>query len=109
MKAFIIMAETLGYKINDSLAICWATAQGDLHELQRLVAGGIDLNAADYDGRTGLHLAASEGNYDIVVFLVKKNVNINPKDRYGGTPLADAKRGNHKKIVEFLEKCGGNI
>ncbi|MBI4894951.1 MAG: ankyrin repeat domain-containing protein [Candidatus Aenigmarchaeota archaeon] len=101
------MADTLAYKINDALAVCWAAAQGDLQELQRLVAGGIDLNAADYDGRTGLHLAASEGNLNIVTFLVKKNVNINPKDRWGFTPLIDAKRGNHKKIIEFFEKNGG--
>lgn len=101
--------ETLAYKLEDALAICWAAAQGDLHELQRLVASGVDLNAADYDGRTGLHLAASEGNYDIVAFLVKKKVEINSKDRWGGTPLADAKRGNHKKVVDFLESHGGKV
>ncbi|MBI4162792.1 MAG: ankyrin repeat domain-containing protein [Candidatus Aenigmarchaeota archaeon] len=99
---------TLAYEMNDALGICWAAAQGDLQELQRLVASGVDLNAADYDGRTGLHLAASEGKYEAVVFLVNKKVNINFKDRWGGTPLADARRGNHKKIIEFLEKHGGN-
>lgn len=101
------MTDTLSYKMDDALAICWAAAQGDLNELQRLVAGGVDLNAADYDGRTGLHLAASEGHYDAVVFLVKKGVNINPKDRWNNTPFVDAKRGNHKKIIEFLENHGG--
>ena len=100
------MSDTLSYKMEDALAICWAAAQGDIYELQRLVASGVELNAADYDGRTGLHLAASEGKYNAVVFLVKKGVNVNSKDRWGGTPLADAKRGNHKKIIEFLEKHG---
>ena len=102
-------AATLAHKLEDALAICWAAAQGDLQELQRLVACGVDLNAADYDGRTGLHLAASEGNYALVVFLVKKKVNINCKDRWEGTPLADARRGNHKKVIEFLENNGGMV
>lgn len=74
-----------------------------------MVASGVDLNAGDYDGRTGLHLAASEGQYDIVAYLVAKKVNVNPVDRMGGTPIADAKRGNHKTVIEFLEKHGGKI
>ena len=86
------------------MAVCWAAAQGDLHELQRLVASGVDLSEADYDGRTGIHLAASEGHEQIVRFFISKNVNISPKDRFGGTPLADAKRGNHQKVIELLKK-----
>lgn len=91
----------------DALAICWAAAQGDLHEMQRLVASGANLESADYDGRTGLHLAASEGQLEIVKFLIAKKVNVNPKDRWGGTPLADAKRHNHKNVINFLESHGG--
>ena len=49
-------------EMNNMLAVCWAASQGDLNELQRLVASGVDLSEGDYDGRTGLHLAASEGH-----------------------------------------------
>ena len=86
------------------MVTCWAASQGDVHELQRLLASGIDLSAADYDGRTGSHLAASEGHLDAVRFLVGKGVDISPKDRFGGTPLADAKRGNYKKVIDFLHE-----
>ena len=88
----------------DSMAVCWAASQGDVYELQRLYISGADLSAADYDGRTGIHLAASEGHLDAVKFLFAKGLDVNPKDRWGGTPLADAKRGNFKKVIEFLEQ-----
>lgn len=95
----------MGYDklLEDSMAVCWAASQGDVHELQRLYASGVDLAAADYDGRTGIHLAASEGHLDAVKFLVAKGVEVNPKDRFGGTPLADATRGNFKKVIDFLK------
>ena len=38
---------------------------------------GTDMEAHDYDKRTALHVAASEGHYDIVEFLVK-NCNVHP-------------------------------
>ena len=85
------------------MAVCWAASQGDVHELQRLYASGVDMSAADYDGRTGLHLAASEGHLEAVKFLIAKGISINPKDRFGGTPLSDAKRGNFTKIISFLK------
>ena len=96
----------MGYdkRLEDSMAVCWAASQGDVHELQRLYANGADLSAADYDGRTGIHLAASEGHLEAVKFLVAKGVDPKPKDRFGGTPLADATRGNFKKIIEFLKQ-----
>ncbi len=85
------------------MAVCWAASQGDIHELQRLYASGVDMATADYDGRTGLHLAASEGHLEAVKFLIAKGVEINPKDRFGGTPLTDAQRGNFSKIITFLK------
>ena len=91
-------------RLVDSMMVCWAASQGDAHELQRLCASGADLSAADYDGRTGIHLAASEGHLDAVKFLVAKGVNINHKDRFGGTPLIDAKRGNFQKVIDFLQE-----
>ena len=91
-------------RLEDSMAVCWAASQGDVHELQRLYASGVDLAATDYDGRTGMHLAASEGHLSAVKFLAAKGVDTSPKDRFGGTPLADAKRSNFSKVIEFLKQ-----
>ena len=81
----------------------FAASQGDLIEIKSLEAKGIDLNEADYDGRTPIHIAASEGHFNIVEYFILRNLRLDPKDRWGGTPLEDAKRHNHDKIIKLLE------
>lgn len=94
-------------KMRGVMAVTSAASIGDLDELQRLYAAGVDLNEGEYDKRTGIHLAASEGHLDAVKFFIEKQVDINPKDRWGGTPLADAKREGHKEVQELLIQHGG--
>ena len=54
----------------------------------------LDLNTYDYDGRTALGIAASEGHIESVRYLVTHGANINHKDARGNDALADAKREN---------------
>ncbi|MBL8150437.1 MAG: glutaminase A [Blastocatellia bacterium] len=89
------------------MALIWAASKGDLTAVQRLVACGVDLNVADYDGRTPLHLAASEAHEHVVRYLLKQSVNVNPVDRWGGTPLSDAYRQGNQMIIQLLEENGG--
>lgn len=60
---------------------------GDVDELKRLAATGVDLNEGEYDKRTGIHLVCAEGHIDVVKFLVAKGINPSPKDHFVGTPL----------------------
>ena len=71
-------------------------ATGDLYNVKKLCLNpNLDLDIADYDGRTAIHLAASEGHKNICQFLIENGVKeINPVDKFGNTPLDDAKRGN---------------
>ena len=94
-------------KMKGVMAVTSAASIGDLDELQRLFAAGADLNEGEYDKRTGIHLAASEGHLEAVKFFINKGVDINPKDRWGGTPFADAKREGHKDVMALLKKHGG--
>ena len=91
-------------QIEGVVQLCWAASQGDLGEVQNLIANGVDLNLADYDGRTALHLAASEGHAHVVEYLISKNANIGAIDRWNGTPLSDAKRNNKLDVVKIIEK-----
>ena len=91
----------------DVLNFC---AMGDLEGLKILCRNNpnIDLEASDYDGRTPLHMAATEGHIEILQFLAKKNLKeINPTDRWGNTPLEDAQRGIFQEVTNFVKEMGG--
>tara|TARA_A100001015_G_C14996328_1_gene716378 strand:- start:353 stop:1984 length:1632 start_codon:yes stop_codon:yes gene_type:complete len=91
-------------KLEGIMVANFAASQGDLNEIKSLNAKGINLNNADYDLRTPLHLAASEGHLHVIDYLILNNVDPNPKDRWGGTPLDDAKRHEHSTAIKLLEK-----
>jgi len=90
-------------RINQTVNLIYAASYGDLDEIKRLEAQGASLSAADYDGRTALHLAASENQADVVEYLLAHGVSPAPVDRWGGTPLDDARRGEHESIIRILE------
>ncbi|AJC49513.1 glutaminase A [Allofrancisella guangzhouensis] len=82
--------------------LIWAASTGDLSEVKRAVALGVDINKGDYDKRTALHLAAAEGHENIVKYLVSKGADISTTDRWGKTPLEDAKINNNESIINLL-------
>lgn len=86
-----------------------AAATGDLDSVKRIVQkGGIEIiSAGDYDQRTALHVAASEGNLEIVNFLLENGTLVNQRDRYGHTPLDDAYISKNTAVIEALQAHGG--
>ncbi|KAJ3325720.1 hypothetical protein HDV06_003522 [Boothiomyces sp. JEL0866] len=87
------------------MAALYAAAEGDLIDLKRLIRSGVSPGTADYDGRTLLHLAASCGKGIIVKFLLRyPEVNVNAKDRWGGTPHSDALKAGHHLIAKMIEQ-----
>jgi len=57
-------------EITGTMRLLYAASQGDLDELRAALATGCNSNAADYDGRTALHLAAAEGHLAAARFLL---------------------------------------
>ncbi|XVE73870.1 hypothetical protein DITRI_Ditri11bG0153100 [Diplodiscus trichospermus] len=76
---------------------------GVIQELEK----GVEPNGADYDRRTALHLAACEGWTEVVVLLLEKGADVNFLDRWGRTPLSDARSFGHHEICKILEARGG--
>lgn len=56
----------------------------------------------DYDGRTLLHLAASEGAVSSAEWLVATGVDLSAVDRFGRTPLMEALINNHSPVAQLL-------
>jgi len=94
-------------RLGGVVSFCCAASEGDVKEMRRLVARGLDPDTADYDKRTALHLAASEGKLASIRYLLELGVNVNPIDRWGNTPLDDAERHNHEAIISVLSEHGG--
>jgi uncharacterized protein len=59
---------------------------------------GMDVNAANKDGRTPLHGAAYLGANDIIKFLIEHGANVNAQDKYLQTPLSIA-LGDPQQLV----------
>jgi ankyrin repeat protein len=87
--------------------LCDAACSGDINKLALLIAGGLDVDQGNYDQRTALHLAASEGLLEVATYLVQEaGANHSPVDRWGGTPLDDSIRYDRIDVRRFLESKG---
>jgi len=66
----------------------------------------MNLNIVDYDGRTALHLAASEGQTVILRFLLQiVKVDQTIRDRWGRTALDDARTFHRTACMALLLKA----
>lgn len=67
------------------------------------------MSAVDYDQRTALHVACSEGSLEVVKFLILNGVPVHARDRQDRTPLMEAISIDHHEIIKFLVRCGAHI
>lgn len=89
--------------------MCSAAGLGDTTALERLIASGAEVDAADYDGRTALHLAAAEGQLAAASLLLGKGARVGVVDRWGETPIVDAVRHRQRPLVALLVSRGARV
>ncbi|KAK0394676.1 hypothetical protein QR680_000868 [Steinernema hermaphroditum] len=96
----------VGTKETDLIVgLLYAVKNGDLDMVRRLYLQGANMNMADYDGRTALHLAAAEGHPKLVRFLMQVcKADHSAQDRWNHTPLDDARHFNNHECVRILTK-----
>ena len=94
-------------------AIHAACFHGHIHCI-KIILDAADCSAlvtvSDKDGWSPLHLAAQEGNLDIVAHLVSLNyVDMNPRALNGRTPLHNAVLKGRLEVAQFLIESGATI
>ncbi|XP_044293118.1 60 kDa lysophospholipase-like [Varanus komodoensis] len=88
---------------------CAAAKIGDLDALKAIEEMGGNLSCEDYDGRTPLHVASSEGHVHLAEYLLKRGASVYTKDRYGATPLMNAIEFRNKDVIQLLRKTGAHL
>ncbi|CAK4686414.1 hypothetical protein LEN26_005650 [Aphanomyces euteiches] len=91
--------------IRDATALCWAAGTGNTDLVRKILAEGANVNVADYDQRTPLHIAASDGRVEVVEMLLQAGASVYAKDRWGVTPIDCAKDAT---IAALLAKHSSN-
>ncbi|KAK4750829.1 hypothetical protein SAY87_004311 [Trapa incisa] len=88
--------------------LCKIVMRKDVDLLKRLLAHGINPSARNYDYRTPLHIAASEGSYLVARLLLESGASILCKDRWGNTPIDDAHLIGDKNLIKLFEDAGNS-
>lgn len=82
-----------------------AVARNDTQEVQNLLDRGAPVTYFDYDRRTPLHVAASEGNIEVAKLLVERGASTEARDRWGSTPVLEALVAGHKNLAKMLRSA----
>ncbi|KAE8656882.1 Potassium channel SKOR [Hibiscus syriacus] len=102
--AAFLVKEGASLNIDDAGSfLCMAVSKGDTDYLKRLLSNGVDPNSRDYDHRTPLHVASSEGLYLMAKLLIEAGASVFTKDRWGNTPLDEGRMCGNKNLIKLLE------
>lgn len=85
-----------------------AATNGNNGQIGNLLAQGLDINIANAERETALHMAAARGHYSTVIFLIRNGAYTNARTIKNWIPLHHAVRFSHPNIVNYLIKRGSS-
>lgn len=68
-----------------------------------------EINIADIDGKTSLHMSSLVGDLEAVKFLIQSGADIDQVDKQGNTALSIACQKGHVGIVKYLIESGADL
>ena len=87
-----------------------AVMRGDAAMVRTLLKQGADVNAAQTDGMTALHWAASRGDAELAAMLLAAGARVDVLTRNGNyTPLHLAARSGRAPVVKALLGAGADV
>ncbi|MBM63529.1 MAG: hypothetical protein CL484_11335 [Acidobacteria bacterium] len=105
---FLLLAATPRAGAVDA-PIADAAMNRDREAIEALLATGNEINAAQGDGMTGLHWAATNGDLHITELLLAADANLGATTRLGAhTPLHVASRAGHAEVALTMLEAGAN-
>ena len=85
-----------------------AALNGNNQAIGQLLSQGLNVNSANNERETALHMAASRGHYSTVIYLINNGAYVNARTIKNWIPLHHAVRFNHPNIVNYLVKQGSS-
>ncbi len=86
--------------------IARAAAENDANKVRQLITSGSNPNETNEETRTGLHVAAINGNLSIAAILIKGRAKLDITDKLGNTPLHYAADRNQAEIAATSKSSG---
>jgi ankyrin repeat protein len=75
----------------------------DFKTVKLLVDHKAQVNWRDWFNASALMYAASEGDLNIIKYLLERGADIHAKDKHGNTVLSAAKEGNHPEAIKLIK------
>jgi len=85
-----------------------AATYGNVNLIGRLLQQGVNVNAANSERETALHMAAANGRYSAVIYLINHGANLHSRTVKNWLPIHHATRFRKANIANYLMQKGSS-